>query len=168
MDVDAEASVVGQVPPCVVGVVIDDDVVLVPIPIVNVAEIERSYAEVKSVKPETVRATAAQAPDVARSEPAFEAAVRPGAIEVKAGIVTANGVSDPLTVVVNVRGLRMTLAVAICRARWSLAGCVTAIGRRTMLRNVSSANALAAAGMLSTASVAAASMLAMLRPQRQG
>ena len=54
VDVGAQSDVVGEIPARVVGIVIDDDVVAVPIPVVDVSQVKRSNAEVEAAKPEAV------------------------------------------------------------------------------------------------------------------
>lgn len=174
--VGAESRVVGEIPTIVIRIVVDNDVIVVPIPIVNVAEIEGSYAEVVSAEPEAAGSSAAQAPDVTRSDSTLEAAMLPGVFKMESGIATALGVADPLVILVDVRSVGVRGFIAIGSARlvflvW--AGGLFArrrfplrcsLGRaasrgRTARRNVSAANAVAA-------SVAASCV--MLRPCRQG
>ena len=52
VDVGAEPGVVGEVPAGVVRIFVDDDLVGVPKPAVNIAKVVRSYAEVEASKPE--------------------------------------------------------------------------------------------------------------------
>jgi hypothetical protein len=90
-------------------------------------------------------------------------------VEVKAGIVATDGVTDPLAVVVHVRGIRMPFAITVDGAWRGFARRVAAIGRRTMLGDVSSADTFATADVLAatsrvTATGLAASMFTMLRP----
>ena len=51
MDVGAKSYVVGEVPAFVVGIVVDDDVVAIPEPVVAEAEVIRRDAEIKAAEP---------------------------------------------------------------------------------------------------------------------
>lgn len=159
MHVGAESRVVGEVPAFVIRIVVDNDVIVVPIPIINVAEIEGSYAEVISAEPEAVGPATTQAPHVTRSDSALEAAMLPGAVEVEPGIAAAIGVANPLVILVNVRSFRVRGFIAIGSARLiflAWAGGLFArrglplrcsLGRaasRTARRNVSATDAVAA------------------------
>jgi hypothetical protein len=169
--IGAESRIVGEIPAFVIRIVVDDDVVVSPIPIINVGEIEGSYAEVKSAEPETAGSSTAEAPYVARSETALEAAMLPGMVKVESGIATAIGVADPLVILVDVRSFGVRGFIAIRSARlislarlsflaWSLFArrgfpLRRSFGRaasrsRTARRNVSATDAVAA-----SASVAA-------------
>ena len=115
--VSAESRVVGQIPAFVIRIIVDHDVIVVPIPIINVAEIEGSYAEVKSAEPEAAGSSAAQAPHVTRSDSALEAAMLPRVVKVKSGIATAIGVADPFVILVDVRSFGVRGFIAIGSAR---------------------------------------------------
>ena len=117
MRVGAESRVVGQIPAFVIRIIVDNDVIVVPIPIINVAEIEGSYAEVKSAEPEAAGSSAAQAPHVTRSDSALEAAMLPGVVKVKSGIAAAVGVADPFVILVDVRSFGVRGFIAIGSAR---------------------------------------------------
>jgi hypothetical protein len=96
----------------VVWVVVDHDVIVVPIPVVNVRDIKRGDAEVVPAKPEATRAAASEPPDIARPKASFEVAVFPRMFQVESDVVPALIVSDPFAVLVNVRSLRMALLIA--------------------------------------------------------
>jgi hypothetical protein len=157
----------------VVWIVINDDVVVSPIPTLNVGEIKGSHAEVKSAKPEAAGSTSTEAPYVAWSETALEAAMLPGVVKVESRIATAIGVADPFVVSVDVRSFGVRGLVAIRSARlislprlsflaWGLFArrglpLRCSLGRaasRTARRNISAADAVAA-----SASVAATSIM---------
>ena len=87
-----------------VGVFVDDDVVGVPEPSVDVAEVVGGYAEVEATEPEAGGAASAETPDVGGAEACGEVAVLPGVVEVIVGIVWAAVVADPVGVI-NVRGV---------------------------------------------------------------
>ena len=113
VDIGAESHVVGKVPAWVVGIVVDHDLVVRPIPVIDVVQIKRSHTEVEAVKPKAVGPASADAPDVATAEATGEAAMFEGTIEVVACVVSSSVVSNPLAVVVNVRGFGVALLVAI-------------------------------------------------------
>lgn len=113
MDVGAEANVIGQVPAVVIGVLVDDDLVGVPEPIVAVAEVRGRDGEIEAAEPEAFAIAAGNAPDVAAAEAAVEAAVLPRMIEMEAGVIAAGIVADPLAVSVDVRSFRMALLVGV-------------------------------------------------------
>ena len=115
--VGAESRIVGKIPAFVIRIVVDHDVIVVPIPIINVAEIEGSYAEVISAEPEAAGRATTQAPDVTRSDSSLESAMLPGAVKVESGIATAIGVADPLVVLVDVRSFGVRGFIAIGSAR---------------------------------------------------
>ena len=98
MDVSAEADVVGEVPAGVVGVFVDDDVVGVPVPAIDVGEVVGGYAEVEATEPEAGGAASDETPDVGGAEAGGEVAVLPGVVEVVVGIVGAGVVADPVGV----------------------------------------------------------------------
>lgn len=159
MHVGAESRVVGEVPAFVIRIVVDNDVVVVPIPIINVAEIEGSYAEVISAEPEAAGPATTQAPHVTRSDSALEAAMFPRVFKTESGIATAIGVAYPVVILVDVRsfGVRRFIAIGSARLvflawagglfarrglplRCSLCGAAS----RTARRNVSATDAVAA------------------------
>src|SRR5689334_8867714 len=103
--IGAEANVVGEIPAIVVGIVVDHDLVAVPIPIVAVGIVIGCDAEIEAAEPEALAIAAGDAPDVATANAAGEAAMLPGMIEMIVGIITARVVADPLVLVVNVRSV---------------------------------------------------------------
>ncbi len=117
VDVGAQPDVVGQVVAGVVRVVIEDDVVRVPVPAVTVAEISRRHGEEEAAEPEARRTASAQVEGVARAEAAAKTAVLPGMVDVIAGIATSAIVPNP-PVVIDMRGVGMSwlvVKVAILR-----------------------------------------------------
>lgn len=113
MDVGAEADVIGQVPAVVIGILVDDDLVGVPEPIVAVIEVRGRDGEIKAAEPEALAIAAGDAPDVAAAEAAVEVAVLPRMIEMETGVIAAGIVADPLAVGVDVRSFRMPLPVGV-------------------------------------------------------
>ena len=150
MDVGAEPHVIGQVPPVVVGVFVDDDLIGIPDPAVAETNVIRRHAEVKAAKPETRRASTGEMPDVTAAKATGKATVLPRVIEVVVGIVAAGVVTYPLIVCVNVRSVRVPGLVAKCGVlgcrmpvalyrSWAVGGDVAATNpmrftRRWMLR----------------------------------
>ena len=122
MDVGSEPDVVGQIPTDVIGIVIDDDVVRIPEPAITVTDIIRSHGEVKTAEPEAAGTTASEAPYVAATETAGEAAMLPGVIHMVVSVIAACVMADPLSTVVHVRSIGMSflvveMAVFLCRMR---------------------------------------------------
>ena len=95
-----------------VGVVVDNNVIVVPIPVVNISDIKRSHAEVVSAEPEAARTAAPKPPNKPRPEAALEVAVFPRMIQVESGVVRARIVSDPFPVLVDMRGIGMSLLIS--------------------------------------------------------
>ena len=95
-----------------VGVVVDHDVIVVPIPVVNIGDIKGSDAERVVAEPKAGRPSASQPPHEARPETALAVAVLPRMIQVEAGVVRPLVVSDPFAVMVDVRGRGMSLLIA--------------------------------------------------------
>ena len=142
VNVGTQANVVGEIPAIVVGVFVDDDVVAIPQPVAAVAQIKSRDAEVEAAKPEAALTASGKAPAVTSAEAAGEVTVLPGVVEMEAGIVAAVVVSNPLAVVVDVRGLGMAFFISTSRS-----GRRAMRRRWTMLGNVSAANGMAAAAV---------------------
>jgi hypothetical protein len=146
VNVGAQSHVVSQVPADVVGIFIDDDVIAIPEPAVDIADIVRRDAEIETAKPESVRTAAPEPPDMMRAERTGETPVFPWMIEVVVGVVPAGVMPHPLIVGrVNVRRLRMArpiVKLAVIRGGIRLSYVRGGVGcrRRTVSRDVSSAN----------------------------
>ncbi len=110
----------------------------------TVVQIKRRDAEVEATKPEAAGPAATDTPDMAPAEAAGEAAMFPRVIEVEAGIIASGVVSNPLAVVVDVRGFGMSLAVFERRMGFGWARRAVS-GLWTMVGNVSAADVMAAA-----------------------
>jgi len=108
VDVGAESYVVGEVPAVVVGIVVDDDVVAVPKPLVAEADVEVGDAEVETAEPKASRTAACQMPDVAAADAAGEASMLPGMIEVVVSVCAARVVADPFSIGMDVWGVGVT------------------------------------------------------------
>jgi hypothetical protein len=112
VDVGTEADVVGEVPPVVVGIVVDHDVVIVPVPVIAITGVEGGDAEIVSAKPEAVRTTAPETPDVTAPDGQRKVAVFPRMVEVKAGVLVSVIVAHPAVVSMNVRSFGVAGFVA--------------------------------------------------------
>ena len=146
--IGAKANVVGEIPAIVVGIVVDHDLVAVPIPIVAVGIVIGCDAEIEAAEPEAFAIAAGDAPDVAAANAPGEAAMLPDTIEMIVGIIAAGIVADPLVIVVNVRSVGMIPFIGIS---WGLLHVVAIVlprvillpgGRRAMRRNVASTDIL--------------------------
>lgn len=148
MAIGAKANVVGEIPAIVVGIVVDHNLVAVPIPIVAVGIVIGCDAEIEAAEPEAFAIAAGDPPDVATANAAGETAMLPDTIEMIVGIIAAGFVADPLVIVVNVRSVGMIPFIGIS---WGLLHVVAIIlpgvillpgGRRAMGRNVPSTDIL--------------------------
>ncbi len=95
-----------------VGIVINDDVIVAPIPIVAIGEIKWGNAEVVSAEPEAAGTASAEPPYEARTESALEVPVFPGMVEVIVDSGAVNVMPDPLAILVNVRSFGVAFLVA--------------------------------------------------------
>ncbi len=95
-----------------IRILVDHDWIRVPKPVRDVGKIFRSYAEIGSSEPESVRTTAFEAEDMTGSEAQCKAPMLPGTIQVVACIVATHIVPDPLAVTMHVRRFRMALLIA--------------------------------------------------------
>jgi len=122
----------------VIRVIIEYDLVPIPVPVIAVRVVELADAEVKTSKPETRRASTCQPEAMLGAEAASKAPVHPLMIQVKASVVTAEIMSDPLAVRVNMRSHWMPRPVGrsvVLRSGVRL----SSKWRRAMLRNVTAA-----------------------------
>jgi len=94
-----------------VGIVVEDYVVVIPIPIVNIPDIKGRDAEVKAAKPKASRTTAFDPPDTASADPLREMTMLPGVVKMIVSVVASTVVPDPLVVRMDMRSLRMALLV---------------------------------------------------------
>jgi hypothetical protein len=136
----------------VVGVFVNHHVVAVPIPGIAVGKVKRCHAEVEAAKPETTGIAALYAPPVSTAEATIKAAVLPGMVEMETSVIASRVVTDPFAVVVDVRGLRMAVAVPkrvlVAIVMVVIVAIVfmpvAVISLRTMVRNVSSTDVVVA------------------------
>jgi len=144
VNVGAKSYVVGEVPAFVVGIVVDDDVVAIPEPVVAETKVIGRNAEIKTAEPEATGATTAEVPDVAAADAAGEASVLPGMVEVVVNVVAASVMADPFAVGVDVRSVWVTgLVVEVTLLRGCVCGCGmrSACWRGTVGGDVSSSTA---------------------------
>jgi hypothetical protein len=95
-----------------VGVFVDHDGVIVPVPIADVVEVIWRDTEIKIVEPETIAISPAKTVLMAAAETAREAAVFPWMIKVIVFVTASAIVAHPGVVVVDVRCFRMLGAIA--------------------------------------------------------
>jgi hypothetical protein len=105
--VGAEPGIVGQIPTVMIRVIVDDNLIRVPQPIVDVVILERRNAEVKTVEPKPFAVSAAEVPHMPAPDSTGEATVLPGVVHMKAWIFPACIMTDPLIVPMDVRGFRV-------------------------------------------------------------
>jgi len=150
VSIRTQPYVVSEVPADVVRVIVDDDLVRIPEPVVAEVVIVCRDAEIEAVKPETIPPPASQPEDVAAPDATGEASVLPGAINVVVGIVTARIMSHPLVVCVHVRSIRMSRLIresamvgSVFSSRGGFSGTRRLLNsgrRRTMSWNVPTTN----------------------------
>ena len=179
VNVGAEPDVVGEVPADVVGIVVDNDVVVVPAPIVARIVIVLGDAEEEAAEPEAVARSAFNAPNMGASNCAGEAAVFPGMIEMVVTVVAAGVVADPAIVFgVDVRsfGVRRLVAIGAAVIAWLAAAIVPLLSAAIMVialcglmicggasgRDVSAADVAFAAALVSSVLVAFPAVAALL------
>src|SRR5277367_26683 len=143
VDVGAEAHVVGQVEAVVVGILVDDDLVGAPSPVVAETVVIGEHAEVETAEPEAFPAASFDAEDMAAAEAAGEVSMLPGMIEMVVGIIAACAVAHPFAVGVDVGSVGVTFAIA---EFWGFRGrvCGRPRGSRPPRGNVSSADTVTA------------------------
>jgi len=132
----------------VVGVLVNHDIVAVPIPVIAIGKVKGRDAKVEAAKPEAPRIATLNSPPVSATETTGEAAMLPGMIDMEAGIVSSTFMSDPFAVVVDVWGFRVAFPIAemLVPAALVMFGFVRVgmISGWTVARNVSAANVMVA------------------------
>jgi hypothetical protein len=149
VNVSAQPRVVSQVPADIIGIRINHDVVPVPKPAVNIAQIIGGDAEKEAAKPEAVRAASLKPPYMMRAIGSGEASMLPGVIKMVVLIISALVVPHPLIVarmdvgrfgvtrvVVEFAGILVGMGVPSPARLWGHVRC----RRRTVSGNVASAN----------------------------
>ena len=112
VNVGSESHVVGKIPANVIGIIVDDNVVAIPIPVGDKCYISRRDTPVPVIEPEATRSTPYQAPPVRRTETSVKATVLPWLIEVIVAVIAASIMAHPSIAGVNVRGIGMARVVA--------------------------------------------------------
>lgn len=114
MDIGAETDVIGQIKAHIVGIVVDNDVIVVPKPVAAIGIVVRRNLEEKTAYVKSIRGAAAQPPDVLSANAAAEASVFPGMIDVVVDIVASARMAYPAVIFrVDVGSFRMAFLVAI-------------------------------------------------------
>lgn len=87
MDVGSQPHVISQVVAYIVGIVIDDDVIAIPDPIIHVNDVRVRNLEEEPAKTKAVRIAAAQSPYMPSADRSGKVSVLPRMVEVEARIV---------------------------------------------------------------------------------
>ena len=96
-----------------IGIVVDDDRIGIPQPVVHIPVLERSDAEISTVEPEALAIAALQMENVAGSETEGESAMLVWTVQMKAPIVRREIlVTHPLAVRMDVRSVGVPVAIA--------------------------------------------------------
>jgi hypothetical protein len=95
----AEPDVVGQIPAVVIGILVDRDVVTVPVPVIAVVIVVGRDLEIRALEPEALAVPSLEAVNVVGAEAEGEASVLPGTINAVVRIVATGIVADPLSIV---------------------------------------------------------------------
>lgn len=121
-----------------VRVFVDHDVVSIPVPTVHIADVIGGDAPIKVVEPESTGSTACEPPVVRGPESAVEVAVSPGAIDMIVLIIAPIVMADPVIAAVDVRGIRVSLRIAIIRMALGtgISGWSVFLGGRSAIRHV--------------------------------
>jgi hypothetical protein len=101
VNVCAEPYVICEIPTIVIRVLIDHDLIGIPEPVIAEAEIVRGDAKIKAAEPETARASSANPPDVAATEPSGKPPVLPRMIQMIVDIIAPSIMADP-SIVLNI------------------------------------------------------------------
>jgi hypothetical protein len=98
VNVGAEAHIVGQVPAIMIRVFIDDDLIVIPKPVVAEIVIVGSHAEVEAIEKEAFSVSTAQAENMTASESARKPSMFKRAIDTIVRVITPRVMADPLIV----------------------------------------------------------------------
>jgi hypothetical protein len=152
VNVNAQPDVIGQVPANMIRVLIDHNLIRIPTPVITVAVVGWSNAEVEAAKPESFPVSSCQPPDMVTAKATPEPPMLPGMVEVVSGVTAAGVMPDPLAVPVNLRRLWRVCPFHSPRRRaMRLCGAVLLVSRlnsrprRTLARYVLSARMVVAA-----------------------
>ena len=144
VDINAQTSVIGQIPTNMVGIVINDDVVCIPEPSTAIGEVKLCNAESPIIEPEAAGTATTKTPYVAASETARETTMFKRTIQMEAWIVAALIVTNPLAIAVDVGRFGMVLAVrqmAVLRSRLLLLLLVIVAARSSRIPTAGSRSA---------------------------
>lgn len=132
--VGPEARVVCEIPPGVIRVFVNHDVVAVPVPVRDDVIVVGSDVPIEVVEPKALPVSACKVEHVLRPEASGEASVRPRLIEVEMRIVGAAVVAYPsITARVDVRDVgvsRLVRGDVVFLGSCLLSGCRPWCGRR--------------------------------------
>jgi len=121
MDICVQSHIKSEVPPDVVRVVVNHDLVTSPHPVVAIANVIRGDAEIVPAKPEAARASSHQPPDMSPSETSSKVAVLPRVVEMVVAVLPARIMSDPPSIRVDVWSVGVPFRIAII-ARFFVVG----------------------------------------------
>src|SRR5579863_9143749 len=131
VNVCSQPDVIRQVPADVIGIVINNDVISIPVPVSTVAQIIGRYAEVESAEPKPARAASREMPDVARSKAACESSMLVRVIHMIVSIIPSRIMADPLAVRVDVGSIWVTALIVKSSRRRPGARCAPKRSRAT-------------------------------------
>jgi hypothetical protein len=149
VDICAQPNVIGQIPPNVIGIVIDHDVISAPVPVATITHIVGSNREEEATYPEALWAATSKSPNVLRTNGLGKTSVLPCTTDAIVRIGAAGVMPDPVVVLgVDVRSLWMPSLIS---ERAPFRGGRRLVrspdGSRTMCRNVAAAySAFSASG----------------------
>ncbi len=113
MNISAQPNVVREVPSHVVRIIVDDDVIVIPIPAVAIAKVIRRHRKEESANREPVRPASAQPPHMPRPNPALKMPMLPRMVHMVVVVPSTAVMPNPSVVLgVYVWGLGMALLVA--------------------------------------------------------
>ena len=163
VDVCAQPRVVNEIPADMVWIVVDDDRVAVPQPVIHQAVVVRSNAKVEAVEKESAAVPAPKMKQMVPAKPAGKAPVFERVIEMIVGIVAARVVPDP-PLAVDMRPTRVVRRVV------KAAALATSDARRprTVCRYVAPTKLMTASGVCATAAMLATAATALRVDRHRG
>src|SRR4051794_18168667 len=106
MNISARTGVICKIVSGMVRIIVNDDLIAIPIPAIHVTEVVRCNSEVEAVEPEPIRAAAGQPPDVPRPETAPESAVLPRMLDTIVLVMTPHVVAYPASALIDMGSVR--------------------------------------------------------------
>jgi hypothetical protein len=106
VEITTGANVVGEVITGVIGILIQHDLVAIPVPAAGVAHVAGRDAKEKAIETETVGSASAQSPPMSRTNVA-EPAMLPGAFHAEASVAAIPIVTHPAVRRIIMRSVRM-------------------------------------------------------------